>query len=117
MKKRRSIDLRQQALSALAGGMSRSGVCQAFGIHRNTLYRWHALKQQQGHLEDKPVTGCPRKITPEQEPRLVAQLQAYADATLEQHQQRWHTEQGQWVSRATMARAIERVGWTRKKRP
>jgi transposase len=112
---RRSVDLREQALTALSTGMTQTQVCQVFGIHRSSLHRWHK-RQQEGSLNDKVACGGPRKITMEQEARLVAQLQSHPDATLEEHKQRWSTEQGQAVSRATMARAIERVGWTRKKR-
>jgi transposase len=114
-KSRRSIDLRQQALSALDSGMTQSQVCQVFGIHRSSLHRWNK-RRHEGSLENKVACGGPRKISGEQEPKLVAQLTAYPDATLEQHQQRWHTEQGQRVSSTTIARAIERMGWPRKKR-
>jgi|SRR4051812_24073217 transposase len=112
---RRSVDLREQALAALATGMTQAQVCQVFGIHRSSLHRW-IVRQHEGSLEDKVACGGPRKITVEQASLLVAQLQAHPDATLDEHKQFWHQQQGLVVSRATMARAIERVGWTRKKR-
>ncbi len=43
---KRSLDLREQALIALAGGMKRSQVCQVFGIHRTTLRRWQVRQEQ-----------------------------------------------------------------------
>ena len=118
MSKRRSVDLRQQAVAALKSGMKRSEVCRVFGIHRTTLYEWHK-RAQQGSLEDRPVSGRPRQIQAQDEAALVQQLQATPDATLEEHVARWKEERGQRVSRATMARAILRLGprgWTRKKR-
>jgi transposase len=111
----RSVDLRQQALAALGSGLSRQEVCQAFGIHRTTLRQWQ-LRQEEGSLCDRPRSGCPRRITPEDEAALLLQLQATPDATLDEHRQRWHQESGRVVSRATMARAILRLNWTRKKR-
>jgi len=115
MKTRRSLDLRQQALAALAGGLRRKEVCQAFGIHRTTLRQWQ-LRQKAGCLDDRPRSGSPRKIKPEDEATLLRQLQATSDATVEEHLLRWHQEQGRLVSRATMARSILRLNWTRKKR-
>ena len=118
MSKRRSVDLRQQAVAALESGMKRGEVCRVFGIHRTTLYAWYQ-RSQQGSLEDRPASGSPRKIKAEHEAALLLQLQAVPDATLEEHVARWKAEQGQSVSRATMARAILRLGprgWTRKKR-
>ena len=115
MKKQRSLDLRQQALASLCDGLSRREVCQAFGIHRTTLRQWQ-LRQGMGRLADQPRSGSPRKIKREDEAALLSQLQATPDATLEEHLLRWHQEQGRLVSRATMARAIMRLNWTRKKR-
>lgn len=90
-------------------------MCQAFGIHRTTLRQWQ-LRQAKGCLCDQPRSGSPRKIKREDEAALLSQLQATPDATLEEHLLRWHQEQGRLVSRATMARAILRLHWTRKKR-
>ena len=118
MKRARSIDLREQALSALADGASRREVCQLFGIHRNTLRSWQQ-RAAQGSLENRYHGGNPRKIKPEQEEALLRQLQAAPDATLEEHAARWQQEQGQTISRSSMDRAIGRlkpVPWTHKKR-
>lgn len=112
---RRSLDLREQALLALSGGMKRSQVCQVFGIHRTTLGRWHK-RQQNGVLADAPGQGPQTKLCALSQARLVSQLQEHPDATVDEHLRLW-IEMGQAsVSRATLGRAILRVGWTRKKR-
>lgn len=111
---KRSLDLREQSLRALAGGMSRSQVCQAFGIHRTTLRRWQ-VRQEAGLLAPLPSPGAKRKLSREDEERLVAQLEAYPDATVNEHLRRWHEEQEVPVSRATLGRTLLRVNWTRKK--
>ena len=118
MKRARTGELREQALGALAGGLRRSEVCCAFGIHRNTLGRWRK-QATQGRLAPGHGGGNPRKIGPKQEAALLAQLEAAPDATLEEHAARWQQEQGQRISRSAMDRAIQRVKplpWTHKKR-
>ena len=112
---KRSLDLRERALAWLSSGMSRSQVCLVFGIHRSTLGRWHK-RQQSGTLQSKPSPGAKRVLGPEDEVRLVAQLQAHPDATLDDHLRLWQEPQQAPVSRATLGRAILRAGWTRKKR-
>jgi transposase len=118
MKRARSVDLRQQALAAVAGGASRREVCQLFGIHRNTLRSWQQ-RVAGGSLESRYHGGNPRKIKPEQEEALLRQLQASPDATLQEHAARWQEEQGQRISRSSMDRAVGRLKplpWRHKKR-
>ena len=102
-------------MACVCGGLSRREVCQAFGIHRNTLRRWEQ-RAEQGNLEIRHGGGKPRKIGPEQEAALVRQLQAAPDATVDEHVARWQEETGQRVSRSAMGRAVLRLNWTRKKR-
>ncbi len=91
-------------------------VAAAHGVHRSTVWRWHdQLSSGQG-FEPGRGPGGPRKIGVEHHPLLEAQLRAHPDATLEEHRLLWQQQQGPCVSRATMARAITRLGWTRKKR-
>src|SRR5689334_15164524 len=46
---------------------------------------------------------------------VLAQLQANADATLEQHCEMWEQTHGEYVRSFPMSRAIKQLGWTRKK--
>lgn len=115
MKRVRTVELREQALVSLSSGLSRSEVCRAFGIHRNTLGRWQQ-RGAMGSLENRYHGGNPRKIKPEQEAALLRQLESAPDATLEEHAACWQQETGQRVSRSAMDRALARVNWTRKKR-
>ena len=121
MSRPRSRAEREQALAALSSGLSRSQVCQAFGVHRGTLRLWHRRAQEGGaqSLENRYHGGNPRKIGPEQEAALMRQLERAPDATLEEHKALWEQETGRCVSRASMARAIGRLKplpWTHKKR-
>lgn len=110
----RSLDLREQALKALAGGLSRSQVCSVFGIHRTTLRRWQ-VRQQRGALGSTRPQGAKRLLSPQDEALLLEQLQSHPDATVDEHLRLWQQGLGHQVSRATLGRAIVRLQWTRKK--
>jgi transposase len=110
-----SIDLRERVVQAVLSGMSRREVVVTFRVSLATLKRWLVL-QEQGSLTPRPIPGCPRRIPTDAEPTLRAHLQAHPDATLDEHVRLWQKTQEQTLSRATMARAIVRVGYTRKKR-
>lgn len=111
----RSLDLRERAIAAIAAGMSVTKAAEVFGVSRTTLYRW---QERQAHQDLAPrySPGGPRKITVEQEPQLLAQVQQYPDVTIDEHVERWRLQQDQAVSYSTMRRAIARLQWTRKKR-
>lgn len=112
---KRSLDLRERALAALSRGMKRSQVCEVFGIHRTTLGRWQK-RHKAGRLDNLPVLGPKFVMEAGDEDHLVAQLQEHPDATVDEHLRLWQQAGHKAVSRATLARAILRVGWTRKKR-
>ena len=112
---KRSLDLRERALVALETGMKRPQVCLVFGIHRTTLGRWQK-RAVLGTLDNRPSPGAKRVLEAKDEERLVAQLQAHPDATVDEHLRLWQQEQDTSPSRATLGRALLRVGWTRKKR-
>jgi transposase len=110
-----SLDLRKRVVQAALSGLSRREVVATFSVSLATLKRWLVLHEA-GNLTPKPLSGLPRRIGTDSEPRLHAQLQRHPDATLDEHVKVWQKEQAQTLSRATMARAILRVGYTRKKR-
>lgn len=56
-------------------------------------------------------------IDGEAEKLLEAQVEAHNDATLEEHCQEWSAKGQRKVSRATMHRSLERLEFSRKKRP
>ena len=113
-----STDLRQRAVQAVAAGTPRPEVVRLFGISLATLKRLLKQQREQGHVVPKVQPGPRFAIGTEQTAALAAQLRAgqATDATLEQHCQKWHQEQGVAVSTATMRRALRRRGWSHKKR-
>jgi len=62
------------------------------------------------------LPGRPSKKGAALQAGLQSQLEAYPDATLTEHCHLWETTQGVQVSSATISRAIQRLGWTRKKK-
>ena len=67
-------------------------------------------------MRPKVIPSRPPKKRVLVEAGVLPQLQANADATLEQHCAMWEQAYGERVSRWTMSRAIKRLGWTRKKK-
>jgi transposase len=111
-----SLDLRERVLAAIDGGLSRTRAAQQFRVGRATITTWVALRRERGSLAAQFSPGRPRTIGVAEAEALRVQLLAQPDATLPEHVQRWaahHPEQP--VSTATMSRAIQRLGWTRKK--
>ena len=111
-----SVDLREKVLRAVDQGHPRTEIIKLFGVSRATIKRYLKQRRETGNVSVRPIPGRPSKKYPPLLAGLVAQLQAYPDATLEMHCQIWEQEHGLRVSTTTMGRAIRRVGWTRKKR-
>jgi transposase len=114
---RTAADLRARAVAAVDAGVPRSEVARAFGVHPRTLERWLARARRGAPLADKPRSGRPPGIAPEQRPALAAQVAAAPDATLDEHRAAWAAAGGRPVSRSALARELGRLGLTRKKRP
>lgn len=110
-----SLDLRKRVVEAVESGQRRLDVAETFSISLTTLKRWLILHAQDD-LAPKPEPGTRPLVGPELEPFLWAQVEAHPDAILEEHVRLWAESQGQHLSRATMARTLIRLGYTRKKR-
>lgn len=111
-----SPDLRERVLRAVDQGYKRADIIKLFGVSRATIKRYLKRRRETGEANVKSIPGRPSKKFAPLQAGLVAQLEAYSDATLEAHCQMWKAQQGMTVSMTTMSRAIRRVGWTRKKR-
>jgi transposase len=110
-----SLDLRTRAVAAVAAGQSHLAVARRFALGRSTVQRWVAQHTARGTLAPQPIPGRPRAIGPAEEPGLRAQVRAAPDATLAEHCTAWAQEHGVTVSLTTMHRALQRLGWPRKK--
>jgi transposase len=111
-----SIDLRERVIAAHTQGMTRSTIMQLFQISQGSITRWVHRHQTTGDLTPHHAPGRTLMISPDQEPQLRHQLEAAPDATLAAHTAHWNADHGTSLSTWTMARAIRRLGWSRKKR-
>lgn len=110
-----SLDLRERVVRAVEGGMSRAEAARVYAVGLSTVKRYLRLRAR-GGLAAKPIPGRRRAIGPGDEAALRAQVAAAPDATLDEHRARWARERGVAVSRATMSRALGRLGLPLKKR-
>lgn len=111
-----SQDLRERVLRAVDQGCPKAETVQLFGASLATIKRYLKQRREEGHVRPKVIPGCPPKKRAQVQAGVIPQLQAHADATLEQHCDLWEQAHGERVSRWTMSRAIKKLGRTRKKK-
>jgi transposase len=111
-----SQDLRQRVLRAIDAGASQGEVAETFAISIATIKRYLKQRRETGHVQPKAIPGRPKVVGTALEAGLLEQLHTYPDATREQHCQMWEATHGIKVSPASITRARQALGWTRKKR-
>jgi len=109
-----SMDLRERVARAVANGMSKAEAARRYELGLSTVKRYVRLGAG-GSLRPRISPGRPRALDAAGVVALRAQVAAYPDATIAEHQRLWQAAQGTAPSRATLGRALRRVGWTRKK--
>lgn len=112
MPKAYDYDLRRKVLEAIElNGMKRCEASECFGISRNTIHQWLQLKAETGDVKPKPIKnrGHSHKITDWE--KFRAFVVANPDKTQTQLAELWQDD----LSERTMSRALQRLGFTRKK--
>ena len=110
-----SADLRERLLGAIDAGLPQVEAARLFGVSVSSLKRWRQQVRQTGSLGARPRTGRRRRVRPEQEATLLAQVAATPDATLAEHCATWAAATGVRLSTATMSRTLTRLDQPRKK--
>ena len=110
-----SSDLRERLLRAHDAGLSDAEIARTTGVSLRSLGRWRARQVAGVSLAPKRSPGPPRRLTPEQEGMLVAQVADCPDATLDEHRTRLADAHGLVISRATTGRILQRHRLTLKK--
>jgi len=107
--------LRLQVLKALDGGMSKMQAHRTFEVSRTSIDDWLRLRDEQGHVRDKPAHHTKRGA--------LSDLEVFGDfakryhgTTLRHMAAAWEQETGQRLSRNTFSLALRQLNWTRKKR-
>jgi len=113
---RNPADLRELAVAAVDAGVLRSEVVRAYRIAPRTLERWFARHRTGEGVTDRPRSGRPPKLAPDQYPYLRALVAQRPDATLVAHVERLAATTGVHLSPSHLGRLLRRLGLTLKKR-
>jgi len=117
MGKTLSMDLRERALAAVDGGMSRRGAAGRFGVSVSSVIRWDAARRSTGVFAPKPQGGDTRSRRIEaQHVGVIAAFEEERDQSLEELRARL-MKRGVTASTSALSRFFQRHGLTRKKRP
>ena len=105
-----SLDLRKRAVAAVHSGMKKTKVCELFNICRQTLYSWLSLEKAQGHLA--PQTGFQKGHSHgiKDLDKFREFVDLHPDYTQEEMAEHYA------VGSSTIGRAMEKIGYSRKKR-
>ncbi len=117
MARRPSADFRERLVAAIDAGLSPSEAATRFRVSLRTIYRWLARARRGESLADKPRSGRPPKLTPEQVPVLRDLVQAQPDATLPGHAARLAAATGVRLSPSHLSRLLKRLDLPLKKNP
>jgi transposase len=110
-----SDDLRQRIVRAVDQGHRQAEIAAAFQVSVATIKRYLKQRRETGQVTAKPIPGRPPKQRAALEAALPGQLAAHRDVTLAEHCRIFAAAHGQKVSRDTLRRALDRLGWTWKK--
>lgn len=111
-----SQDLRQRVLRAVDQGYTQAEIAETFAISVATIKRYRKQRRETGHVLPKAIPGRPAVKGAVLQAHLRAQLEAHPDATREEHCRLFAAARGIQVSPASISRARDALGWTRKKR-
>lgn len=112
-----SRDLRERLLTMVDSGRSVAEVARRTRVSESSLHRWRSKAATGQSLEPGHSPGGPRKIGPEGEAALRAQVAATPDATLAEHCAAGAAAGHGRVSVSTMDRTLARLGLPLKTRP
>lgn len=112
-----SRDLRERLVKAVASGLSVVEIARTMDVSVSSVHRWRRKAAAGASMEPGTSPGGPRKVGPAEEDALRAQVAAHPDATLAEHCARWAADGHAEISRATMSRALARLGLPLKKGP
>ena len=108
-----SLDLRERILAAAERGeQSRRQIARLFAVSLSFVVRLLQRYRSTGSLHPKPYPGAARKLDAAADARLCELVRDQPDATLAELRQRL----GIACSLMTIARALQRLKFTRKKK-
>jgi transposase len=117
MARRPAADVRERLVAAIDAGLPLGEAATRFRVSVRTLSRWLARHRRGERLADKPRSGRPPKLRPEQIPVLRELVQAQPDATLIELAARLEAATGVRLSPSHLSRLLRRLGLPLKKSP
>ncbi len=111
-----SLDLRRRMVAAYRSGLTASydAAAEMFGVGRATVSRMLRRERETGDVQLKPRGGNRKRVV--DDAWLTAHAVAEPDARLVDRVAAWHAHSGVKVSVSAMHAALQRMGWTHKKR-
>lgn len=112
-----SSDLRDRALAAVDGGMSRRGAAERFGVSASSVIRWDERRRLEGHARPRAQGGDRNSHRIEAHAAFILEaVRVEPDVTLEELRVLL-AARGVGVAVSTLWRFFRRHGVTLKKRP
>jgi transposase len=110
-----SVDLREKIIAAVERGMSKAQAARTFGVGATSVKRYVKLAQEGNPLSPGKAPGKKSKLGGSGMKLLEEDLHARPAVTHEKRADLLCELLGVRVSKATICRMIERLGYTRKK--
>ena len=110
-----SLDLREKIVLAVRRGMSKAHAARTFGVGATSVKRYVSLAEQGRSLEPGTAPGKQSKLGESGMRLLEEDLHERPTVTYENRARLLHRLLAIEVSKATICRAIRRLGYTRKK--
>jgi transposase len=112
-----SQDLRERVIGSWQNGHSPAWIAAEYSIGFSTVKRYITRYKRLGHVRATTQRRASGQFTPELLAQLAEQVGEHDDATVDGHTALWNACHALQVSRSTMGRALQKLGWTLKKRP
>lgn len=114
MAKPYSDDFRQKVMQAIElDGLKKTEASQLFNISRNTINLWFQRKAETGDVKPKPRATAAATLKIKDWEKFRDFVKVHGDKTQSEIAELWDEE----VSQPTISRALEKINYTRKKKP
>ena len=111
-------ELREAILRARAKNLTYNEIAELVGVGRATVNRTLRLHRESGDIEPRPKGGGNLSLFHDKVAKLLlAIVETLPDASLEELTRAFEDQSHLSTSRAAVGRALQRFGYSRKKRP
>jgi transposase len=111
-----SMDLRRKVMEALQSEGTTEEIAERFGIAGSSVRKWRLRLQRRGKLEPDKPPGRKREFSAKHDLELRQAVENRPDATRGELAEAVAEKLGRVFSKPVITRALQRLGFTRKKR-